>query len=299
MLSIPELAKAVKDKYGSTQVLFDEPMKNHTSFRIGGKVKAMFVPDDENAVRYISGLCKENGIRCELIGNGSNILFSDTPSEMVVVKTGEGISDIKLLDGDRIYAQCGALLSRIAVFAMNNGLTGFEFAHGIPGSLGGAVIMNAGAYGGEMKDVIESVKSLSGTFSGDECDFSYRHSRFSETGDAVLSAVITLSKGDSAAIKARMNELSEKRRNSQPINMPSAGSTFKRPVGGYAAALIDEAGLKGYTVGGAQVSEKHAGFVINKGGATFDDVIKIIEDIKERVYKTSGIMLEPEVKIIT
>ena len=213
------------------------------------------------------------------------------------------MKEVSLIGDDTIEAQCGALLSSIAVLALKESLEGFEFAHGIPGTLGGAVMMNAGAYGGEMKDVVLSVRALCADgvvreFCGEENDFSYRHSRYAESGDIVLSAKIRLKKGNADEIKGRMEELGAKRRASQPLTLPSAGSTFKRPVGGYAAALIQDAGLKGYTVGGAQVSEKHSGFVVNIGGATFSDVVNLMDYIKKTVYEKSGIELTPEVRII-
>lgn len=295
---ISDVINKVESRVGSGRVLRDEPMKNHTSFRIGGKVRAVFLPSTAEEFGYIAGLCENAGIKYVVMGNGTNILFSDEPKDMVVIKTFDYMDKIELIGNGEIYAQCGALLSKIAVCALNNGLTGFEFAHGIPGSLGGAVVMNAGAYGGEMKDVIKSVDAVTGTYGKESCGFSYRHSRFSDGGDYVLGAVIKLEKGDGREIRARMDDLMNRRRNSQPLNYPSAGSTFKRPQGGYAAELIDRAGLKGYTVGGAQVSEKHAGFVVNKGGATFSDVINIMNDIRSRVLENSGIELEPEVRII-
>lgn len=295
---ISDAINKVESRVGSGRVLRDEPMKNHTSFRIGGKVRAVFLPSTAEEFGCIAGLCENAGIKYVVMGNGTNILFSDEPKDMVVIKTFDYMDKIELIGNGEIYAQCGALLSKIAVCALNNGLTGFEFAHGIPGSLGGAVVMNAGAYGGEMKDVIKSVDAVTGTYGKESCGFSYRHSRFSDGGDYVLGAVIKLEKGDGREIRARMDDLMNRRRNSQPLNYPSAGSTFKRPQGGYAAELIDRAGLKGYTVGGAQVSEKHAGFVVNKGGATFSDVINIMNDIRSRVLENSGIELEPEVRII-
>ena len=195
------------------------------------------------------------------------------------------------------------LLSRLAVYAQQAGLAGLEFAHGIPGSLGGAVSMNAGAYGGEMKDVVVSTRYLDHDLNlckaeGAAHDFGYRHSVFSDTDCVVLGSTLALTPGDPAEIRARMLDLSERRRSRQPLDLPSAGSTFKRPAGGYAAALIDAAGLKGYAVGGAQVSEKHAGFVVNRGGATFDDVLRLMDHIRSEVLRTSGVELEPEVKII-
>ena len=234
------------------------------------------------------------------MGNGSNLLVGDKGIRGAVIKIGNGMSECDT-DGTQITAQSGIKLSRLANTALKNGLCGLEFASGIPGTLGGAVSMNAGAYGGEMKDVVTSVTYLDKDLSlreTDDAGFSYRRSRFSDTDCIVLGAKISLHEDDPDAIRERMRSLAERRRSSQPLDMPSAGSTFKRPAGGYAAALIDEAGLKGYTVGGAQVSEKHAGFVVNRGGACFDDVLRLIEHIRNEVYRVSGIELEPEVKII-
>ena len=281
----------------------DEPMKNHCSFRIGGPVTAMAFPKSREEAETLAQTLAGADIEPFVMGNGTNLLVSDRPLDMFVIKTCDGLSGIEELGGGRIFAESGATLARIAVFAKEHGLTGLEFAHGIPGSLGGAVSMNAGAYGGEMKDVVESTVFLDSDMelfeiSGAEHEFQYRSSVFSDTDTVILGSTLRLSPGDPVEIGAKMKELMEKRRSSQPLDMPSAGSTFKRPVGGYAAALIDEAGLKGFGIGGARVSEKHAGFVVNGGGATFDDVIALMEHIRETVYKRSGIELEPEVKII-
>ena len=235
------------------------------------------------------------------MGNGTNLLVTDAPLHRIVLRMGEEFSRVDPVNGTALRAESGATLSRLALFAAARGLAGLEFAHGIPGTLGGAVSMNAGAFGGEMKDVVKSVTYLDKDLflrETDDAGFSYRRSRFSDTDCIVLGAKISLHEDDPDAIRERMRSLAERRRSSQPLDMPSAGSTFKRPAGGYAAALIDEAGLKGYTVGGAQVSEKHAGFVINRGGACFDDVLRLIEHIRNEVYRVSGIELEPEVKII-
>ena len=298
MLTLSEIAETVREEFEGADIIENASMREHTSFKIGGRARYLFTPKTKEELFYILSLCRDSNVRCEIIGNGTNVLFSDDLPELAVIKTSDGLDKVELTGDREIYAECGATLSKIAVFAMRHGLEGFEFAHGIPGSLGGAVVMNAGAYGGEIKDVVTKVDAVSGTYTAEECDFSYRHSRFSDSGDIVLGAAITLQKGDPDAIKGRMDELLERRRSSQPLNMPSAGSTFKRPVGGYAAALIDQAGLKGYSVGGAKVSEKHAGFVVNSGGATFDDVVNLMEHIKKTVFENSGIMLEPEVKII-
>ncbi len=280
-----------------------EPMRDHCSFRIGGPVSAMAFPRGAEECEYLAQLLAGFGIEPLVIGNGTNLLVSDEPMDMFVIKTCDGMGQVELLDDTTICAGAGLTLARLAVFARDHGLTGLEFAHGIPGSLGGAVSMNAGAYGGEMKDVVSSVRFLDSDaelfeLSGADLGFEYRKSVFSDTDSVILDAVIKLAPGDSGEIGARMRELAEKRRASQPLEYPSAGSTFKRPEQGYAAAMIDGCGLKGFRIGGAMVSEKHAGFVINAGGASFDDVIAVMEHVVETVYRATGTELEPEVKII-
>lgn len=282
-------------------ILENEPMSRHCSFRIGGACDAMLLPSSIEDVEAVCALLAECGEKPFLMGNGTNLLVTDAPLHRIVLRMGEEFSRVDPVNGTALRAESGATLSRLASFAAARGLAGLEFAHGIPGTLGGAASMNAGAYGGEMKDVVTSVTYLDKDFSlreTDDAGFSYRRSRFSDTDCIVLGAKISLHEDDPDAIRERMRSLAERRRSSQPLDMPSAGSTFKRPAGGYAAALIDEAGLKGYTVGGAQVSEKHAGFVVNRGGACFDDVLRLIEHIRNEVYRVSGIELEPEVKII-
>lgn len=282
-------------------ILENEPMSRHCSFRIGGACDAMLLPSSIEDVEAVCALLAECGEKPLLMGNGTNLLVTDAPLHRIVLRMGEDFSRIDPVNGTALRAESGATLSRLALFAAAHGLAGLEFAHGIPGTLGGAVSMNAGAYGGEMKDVVTSVTYLDKDLflrETDDAGFSYRRSRFSDTDCIVLGAKISLHEDDPDAIRERMRSLAERRKSSQPLDMPSAGSTFKRPAGGYAAALIDEAGLKGYTVGGAQVSEKHAGFVINRGGACFDDVLRLIEHIRNEVYRVSGIELEPEVKII-
>ena len=282
-------------------ILENEPMSRHCSFRIGGACDAMLLPSSIEDVEAVCALLAECGEKPFLMGNGTNLLVTDAPLHRIVLRMGEDFSRIDPVNGTALRAESGATLSRLALFAAARGLAGLEFAHGIPGTLGGAVSMNAGADGGEMKDVVTSVTYLDKDLSlreTDDAGFSYRRSRFSDTDCIVLGAKISLHEDDPDAIRERMRSLAERRRSSQPLDMPSAGSTFKRPAGGYAAALIDEAGLKGYTVGGAQVSEKHAGFVVNRGGACFDDVLRLIEHIQSEVYRVSGIELEPEVKII-
>ena len=282
-------------------ILENEPMSRHCSFRIGGACDAMLLPSSIEDVEAVCALLAECGEKPFLMGNGTNLLVTDAPLHRIVLRMGEEFSRVDPVNGTALRAESGATLSRLASFAAARGLAGLEFAHGIPGTLGGAASMNAGAYGGEMKDVVTSVTYLDKDLSlreTDDAGFSYRRSRFSDTDCIVLGAKISLHEDDPDAIRERMRSLAERRRSSQPLDMPSAGSTFKRPAGGYAAALIDGAGLKGYTVGGAQVSEKHAGFVVNRGGACFDDVLRLIEHIQNEVYRVSGIELEPEVKII-
>ena len=262
----------------------------------------LIIPDSIDAVCRIAEFFRKNSVSPLLLGNGTNILAEDCSFDFPVIKTHGGFGNMKLISDCEIYAESGVTLRKLAQFAQQNSLTGFEFAHGIPGTLGGGIFMNAGAYGGEMAQAAVKTEALGKngryTVSGDEHDFSYRHSVFSDRDDIILSSVIKLTPGDSKAISAQMDELSQKRRASQPLDMPSAGSTFKRPVGGYAAAMIDQCGLKGFTRGGAQVSEKHAGFVVNRGDATFADVMSVISHVQEEVFKKFGVQLETEVKII-
>lgn len=294
--------KLIREHFPNTKILFDEPLKKHTSFRIGGPVPMLIIPDSIDAVCRITEFFRENSVSPLLLGNGTNILAEDCSFDFPVIKTHGGFGNMKLISDCEIYAESGVTLRKLAQFAQQNSLTGFEFAHGIPGTLGGGIYMNAGAYGGEMAQAAVKTEALGKngryTVSGDEHDFSYRHSVFSDRDDIILSSVIKLTPGDSKAISAQMDELSQKRRASQPLDMPSAGSTFKRPVGGYAAAMIDQCGLKGFTRGGAQVSEKHAGFVVNRGDATFADVMSVISHVQEEVFKKFGVQLETEVKII-
>ena len=281
------------------ELLERESMSRHTTFRVGGPVSLMALPrTTEQAVQAVRAATEE-GITPFFLGNGSNLLVPDGGVDAFVIKMA-GLNEITV-EGDRITAQSGVLLSRLAVTARDHGLTGLEFAHGIPGSLGGAVTMNAGAYDGEMAQVVTSVTYLTAdgqVETTNQFDFSYRHSAFSDGTRMILSATMQLQPGDPAAIRARMEELMERRKSKQPLEWPSAGSTFKRPEGYFAAALIDQCGLKGLTVGGAQVSEKHAGFVINKGGATCADILELMEQVKRRVREQTGVTLEPEVKLL-
>ena len=296
-------AEAVKKKYPEINLRFNEKMSDHTSFRIGGPVPVMLFPTDAQQLQGICLLMREYEARPLVIGNGTNLLVSDGPLSYAAVKTYDRLGKIERTGNTEITAGSGVLLSRLSAFAQEQGLTGLEFAHGIPGTLGGAVTMNAGAYGGEMRGVVRKTLFLDNELkmtevAEDQHDFSYRHSRFSDREDIIVASVISLKRADPQAIRFKMDELATRRRFSQPLNYPSAGSTFKRPKKGYAAAMIEQAGLKGYAVGGAQVSEKHAGFVVNRGGATFDDVRNVMEHIQENVLKVFGILLEPEIKII-
>lgn len=280
----------------------NEPLSRHTSFRIGGDARLFAEPSGAGELASLVSLLRRCGERYILIGNGTNMLFSDDGYNGCVIHLGDRFAEVSA-DGDSITALSGITLSRLAVFARDRSLSGLEFAHGIPGSLGGAVFMNAGAYGGEMKDVISSVSVLTPagdvkSISGAGCAFSYRTSRFEDSGEIILGAVLRLAPGDSDEITAAMRLLMEKRASSQPLDKPSAGSTFKRPQAGYAAAMIDECGLKGLTIGGAAVSDKHAGFVVNLGGASFSDVISVMDKVRDAVYSRFGVTLEPEVRII-
>ncbi|ASS37440.1 UDP-N-acetylmuramate dehydrogenase [Mogibacterium pumilum] len=300
------LINKINEIVPEAQVGVDELMSKHTSFRIGGAADVVVTACNENELSELLKLLHSEDVRYMLVGNGSDLLFADEGYRGVIVMLGGDFEHIEVVPScdEEIRVGAARMLSNTSNFARDNGLTGLEFASGIPGTFGGALFMNAGAYGGEMKDVVESVTlmKLDGStvyeLSGEEMEFSYRNSVLQHNDDIALFARVRLHKDDKEAITERMNELAEKRRTKQPVNFPSAGSTFKRPAGGYAAALIEEAGLKGRTVGGAQVSEKHSGFIINIGGATSKDVRELIDIVAQEVYKNSGIKLEPEVRII-
>ncbi len=282
------------------KILRNEEMKNHCSFRVGGPASLFIEPEGEAELCSAYKLLRGMGISPLVIGKGSNILVRSEGVKAVVLHIGEGLAKITL-DGQHIYAEAGATLASVASAALRESLTGMEFAHGIPGSIGGGVMMNAGAYGGELKDIVEAVRYMDeegNILETSDCRFAYRHSRFEDESCIILGARLRLEKGDREAIAAQMKLLSEKRMASQPLDKPSAGSTFKRPATGYAAAMIDECGLKGFRIGGAQVSEKHAGFVINAGDASFDDVQAVMEHVQKEVSERFGVMLEPEVRII-
>ena len=279
-----------------------EPMKDHTSFRVGGTVRAMLFPCSEGDMVALLGLLDEYGVLSLVVGNGTNLLVADGALDVLVISTKELRNVCRTGDAE-ITADAGVSLRELAEFAFECSLSGLEFAHGIPGSLGGAVFMNAGAYASQMKDVVYATTAYRRdmgicTVVGEEHGFSYRHSRFADTGEIVLSSVLRLVQDDKLSIRERMEGFAERRRASQPLDLPSAGSTFKRPKDGYAAALIEDAGLKGFAIGGAQVSIKHSGFGVNRGDATFSDVMAVIGHVKEAVLKQFGIELEPEVRIV-
>ncbi len=303
MSSFTLLDQKIADYLPDMTVVQNEPLSRHCSFRIGGPAKRMAFPVNGEQMILLQAFAEECGVRMMLLGRGSNVLFPDAGLDVLVIST-EKMDEITSPEPGMYVARAGATLNRLALAACRDGYTGLEFAHGIPGSVGGGVCMNAGAYDGELRQVIEWVEVLfpdEGVkkLSCEEMDFSYRHSLLSDRPDAiVLSAAFRLQKGDSNAIRAKMDDFMARRKASQPLEFPSAGSTFKRPTGHFAGRLIEEAECKGLTVGGAQVSEKHAGFVINHNGATGEDVRNIIKEVQRRVYQRSGVMLEPEVRII-
>ena len=281
-------------------ILIDEPMSRHTTFRVGGPADFFVTPKAKEEVRDVIRICKEAGMPYYIIGNGSNLLVSDAGYRGVIVQICKEMNEVKV-EGDLVKAQAGALLSGIAAKALGAELSGFEFASGIPGTIGGACVMNAGAYGGEMKDVLESVTALTGEgkiieLGRNELELGYRTSVIAKKGYIVLGAVLKLERGDGEKIKTYMDELKEKRVTKQPLEYPSAGSTFKRPEGYFAGKLIEDAGLRGFQVGGAQVSEKHCGFVINRDDATAADIMELMRQVQIRVKENSGVDLEPEVK---
>ena len=290
------------------EVRYNEPMNRHTSFKIGGPVAELWLPQTKLDLTDAFAKLKRCGVTPLLFGNGSNLLFSDETKDIIAVKTVPSLGAVKLLGDTAVYAECGVTLARLALFAAENSLAGLEFAHGIPGSVGGAIYMNAGAYGGELGQAVRCVDILTAegeltSLTREQCDFSYRHSVFHDNGAIVLSAVFDLSPSRETDIRAKMHELSVARREMQPLEYPSAGSAFKRPAAKngepqFAAAMIDECGLKGFRVGGAAVSNKHAGFVVNLGGATCDDVLRVLEHVQTVVFGRFGVTLEPEIKVV-
>lgn len=284
------------------ELRFDEPMAKHTSLRIGGPAEVMAFPKDKEELSKILKVSALMDEKPAILGAGTNILAPDDGIQGLVVCLKDCLDGMDRLDETHIRVMAGVTMTRAAVFAANLGLSGMEFAHGIPGTVGGGVYMNAGAYGGEICQVCESVEIMDmdgniKNYAGEEMVFSYRHSMLEEYPGIVISAVFRLNPGVTEDIRAKMRELQARRSASQPLDLPSAGSAFKRPVGGFAAALIDQAGLKGYQVGGAAISTKHAGFAVNLGGATAADMKNLLRQVSDKVFENSGIRIEPEVRI--
>lgn len=295
----------IKEALPGMPLLENENMAEHCSFKIGGPVRAMAIPEDVSSLSKICYLLKEEHLAPYMLGNGTNILFPDEGLKNLFIISTQRMTRMFQLPDGAVYAEAGVSLAKLASFAQQNGLQGLEFASGIPGSVGGGLIMNAGAYGGELKDVVESVvlyylpEQRLYELTKEQCAFGYRSSLFQKLGGCVLlSAVFRLEQGDGEKIAAKMRELNQRRREKQPLDLPSAGSAFKRPEGRFAAALIDEAGLKGFRVGGAQVSEKHAGFVVNTGNASSHDVYDLMIEVRGRVHDHCGVVLEPEMIIL-
>lgn len=286
-----------------SQAFYDEPMSRHTSFKIGGNASLFVIPQNDKALAEIVLKCRSEDVRVFILGNGSNMLVSDDGIDAAVILMCRDDSAFSVVSDGVIKADAGASLMRVCRLALNEGLSGLEFAYGIPGSVGGALFMNAGAYGGEIKDVILEAECLTPdgetiTLSKDEMELGYRTSIFSKNGYIILNASFKLTKKEQEFIKADMDDFLNRRKSKQPLEYPSAGSVFKRPEGYFAGALIEECGLKGKTIGGAQVSEKHSGFIINIGSATADDVMSLVEFVKETVKKEKGVELEPEIRIV-
>ena len=302
MSNFTDFQRKIADFLPEIELRYDEPMSKHTSFRIGGPAEVMAFPQNREE---LSKLLKTSALldcNCAILGAGTNVLAPDEGISGLVICLKDCLDGMEQLDENRIRVMAGVTMSRAAVFAANLGLSGLEFAHGIPGTVGGGVYMNAGAYGGEICQVCVQVEIMDRNgdchiLSGEEMEFSYRHSILEETNHIVICADFSLSKGEPDVIKARMKELIGKRSASQPLDLPSAGSAFKRPTGGYAAALIEQAGLKGFQVGCAAISSKHSGFAVNMGGATANDVKQLLAQVSDRVFAESGIRLEPEVRI--
>lgn len=296
------LFEVLSEKLPSLTLKREELLSHHTSFRIGGPAEVMAFPHTVGELSDLLRTVSALGVRPALLGAGTNVLAPDEGLRGLVIVTRDCLMCLERTDETHIAALAGVSMAKLAIFAQEANLTGLEFAHGIPGTVGGGVYMNAGAYGGEIMQVAEKTDFLHmdgsmQTFTGVAQGFAYRTSAFQSMQGVIVRTVFALTEGKREAIRAHMQELAEKRRASQPLELPSAGSAFKRPVGGYAAALIEQAGLKGFQVGGAAVSEKHAGFIVNRGGATAADVLKLIEIVQKRVLENSGIALEPEIRL--
>ena len=301
-MSMTELKQRLSDILPAFSIREEEPLSKHTSFRIGGPAELMVFPNTVEQLKQIFLAAKACGIQPRILGSGSNVLAPDEGVRGLVICTRECLMGLELVNGTQVIAMSGMTMAQTAMFAARNGLSGMEFAHGIPGSVGGGVYMNAGAYGGELKDCVIWTEFMDPDgniirFEGAEQGFGYRTSSFQGREGIILRCCFALSASDEATVRSKIKELNDRRRASQPLELPSAGSTFKRPKVGYAAALIQEAGLKGLRVGGAAVSEKHAGFVVNLGGATAKDVLALITLVQEKVLAHSGIALEPEVRL--
>ena len=294
-------ADYIKTYAGDAQ--YDAPLAPLCSFKIGGPAEILYTPKNEAALLAALRFAKESGCDRKILGNGTNLLISDDGVKGLVLRLKEGLTEMTLGENGKISCGAGVSLKKLCTAALDAGLTGLEFAYGIPGSIGGAVYMNAGAYGGEIKTVLGSVRVIRPDTlevierRADDMDIAYRSTPFMQNGEIIVNAVFALQPGDPEAIRAKMNELMGKRKASQPLEYPSAGSTFKRPAGGYAAAMIDQSGLKGYRVGGAEVSKKHAGFVINIDNASFADVMGVIGGVRAKVKEKFGVTLETEVEI--
>lgn len=302
MSKMTDLQQKMAELCPNIELKYNEAMARHTSFRIGGGAEVMAFPKSAEELAEVLRTANQLAAQYVILGAGTNVLAPDEGIAGIVICLKDALDAMERLDDTHIRVMAGVTMSRAAVFAANSALSGMEFAHGIPGTVGGGVYMNAGAYGGEMKDIVESVEVMDRCgnirmLSNVDMEFSYRHSRLEYGNDIVLSAVLTLLPGDPEEIRAKMKELQAKRSASQPLDLPSAGSAFKRPAQGYAAALIDQAGLKGFQVGGAAISTKHAGFAVNIGGATAEDVKTLLRQVSDIVYERNGIRLEPEVRI--
>lgn len=301
-MELTDLQQKISALLSGIEMRFYEPMSRHTSFRIGGPAEVMVFPKNSEELSKILKSLLVLGYKPRILGAGTNVLAPDDGIAGVVICLKDCLNGLEQIDQCNIRVAAGVTMSRAAVYAAGLGLSGLEFAHGIPGTVGGGVYMNAGAYGGEISQVCQSVtvmdmRGVEKVYSAEEMRFSYRHSRLEDEGGIVLSAVFKLEIKNEDEIRATMQDLLNRRKSSQPLDLPSAGSAFKRPVGGYAAALIDQAGLKGFQIGGAAVSEKHAGFVVNLGGATAEDVKELLARVSERVQDQTKIRLEPEVRI--
>ncbi len=292
----------LREIVGGKNVFPDEPMREHTTFRVGGNARALVEPESASQLQAVLSFCRDRQIPHYIVGNGSNLLVSDEGYHGVIIHIFKNM-EYASVHGNRMELEAGVLLMKAAKLAKEHALTGLEFASGIPGTVGGGVMMNAGAYGGEMKDVVERVTVLEKdgvirSYTGGEMRFGYRRSRVNDGGGIILSAGLCLTPGEPERIQARMEELRERRRTKQPLEYASAGSTFKRPEGYFAGKLIEDAGLRGFRMGDAQVSEKHCGFLINRGNATAGEIAALIREVQKRVYENSGVRLEPEIRFL-